>query len=297
MQKILKIQSTVLKSIHDFMQEKEIIQILPVILSSITDPLGSDPDTELVKQPRIQYNQQELVLCQSMIFHKQLALLTDVKGIYTISPNIRLEHPRRGDTGRHLFEFCQVDFELSRTGMQKTMNFIEHLFTNIFADVQAQCGKTMKEFNRVLPSPSPPFPRFTTHEVKQKYGKEWEKELSAEMEDFFWVTCHDREFYDKEDPENPGHFKNYDLIYPEGYGEALSGGEREYEYTRIVKRLREDGMPLEQYETFLNVAKKGLIPSTGAGFGVERLIRFITGKKEIRDVKLFPKVPGDPVYF
>lgn len=297
MREILKIQSTILKSIHNFMQEREIINILPVILSSITDPLGPDPATELVKQPSIKYNGQELVLCQSMIFHKQLALLTGVNGIYTISPNIRLEDPRRGSSGRHLFEFCQVDFELARIGMNQTIEFIEKLFTRIFGDVRAQCGRVMEKFKRVLPSPSPPFPRFTTHDVKREYGTEWEEELSADMEGFFWVTCHDREFYDKEDPENPGHFKNYDLIYPNGYGEALSGGEREYKYTRIVKRLREDNIPLEQYENLLNAAKEGLVPSTGAGFGVGRLLRFITGKKEIREVKLFPKVPGDPVYF
>ena len=46
----------------------------------------------------------------------------------------------------------------------------------------------------------------------------------------FWVICHKREFYDKEDPERPGHYLNYDLIWPEGFGEALSG-----EYLKIAK--------------------------------------------------------------
>lgn len=290
---ILRIQTVVLKTIHDFMREEEIFQIPPVILSPITDPLSPDPDEEIIKQPQIEYNGQELVLCQSMILQKQIALLTDVQGIYTISPNIRLEHPQRGTTGRHLFEFHQADFEIARAKMEDVMRLVEKLFTRIFERVKASCDEELQALDRTLEVPSPPFPRFTRHEMKAKYGKRWEKESSKHQKEFFWVTCHDREFYDKEEEDKPGHFKNYDLLYPEGYREALSGGEREYKYERIKKRLREDGLPLEDYEKFLAVAKEGLIPSAGAGFGIERLIQFITGKKHIKDVTLFPRVPGE----
>lgn len=294
---ILQIQSVVLETIHDFMRKEGLLQIPPVILSSITDPLGPDPEASIIKQPQVEYNGQHLVLCQSMIFHKQLALLTGAEGVYAISPNIRLEKPNRGKTGRHLFEFCQADFEITSASMDEVMGFVEQLFTRIFERVDAKCGGDLQALNQSAKSPSPPFPRFTRHEMKDKYGKNWEEKSSEDMDGFFWVTCHDREFYDKEDTERPGHFKNYDLLYPDGYGEALSGGEREYKFERIVTRLREDGLPLEHYATFLTAAKDGLLPSAGAGFGIERLMRFITGKKYIRDVTLFPRVPGEYVCF
>ena len=74
----------------------------------------------------------------------------------------------------------------------------------------------------------------TSHELKRKYGEDWER-LSSEKESTpYWILCHSREFYDKLDREGEGacigegrHFLNYDLMYPEGYLEALSGAERE----------------------------------------------------------------------
>lgn len=294
---ILHLKTIAHFAIHKFMREKGIIQISPVILSPITDPLTPDSDGENVRTARIKYNGQELLLCQSMIFHKQLSLLTGVKGVYAISPNVRLEPPDKGSTGNHLFEFCQADFELAHVDMRGGMTFTEELFTQVFTEVKEHCKSALEELDRSLSVPQPPFPRFTSHDVKAEYGAQWEVKLSEDMQKPCWVTCHDREFYDKEDEENPGHFRNYDLIYPEGFGEALSGGEREYKYDRILKRLQEDGLPLHKFSKFLQVAKEGLVPSAGAGFGMERLIRFLSGKKHIKDVTLFPKVPGEQVCF
>lgn len=181
--------------------------------------------------------------------------------------------------------------------MEDVMSFVENLFIQIFEEVKEQCEAELTSLDRSIPVPKRPFPRFTSHEVKAEYGEEWEDQLSNAMQEPVWVTCHDREFYDKEEKERPGHFKNYDLIYPEGYGEALSGGEREYRHQRIIERLREDGIPLNRYDRLLKAAKKGLLSSAGAGFGIERLTRFLTGSKHIREVTLFPKVPGEQVCF
>lgn len=66
-----------------------------------------------------------------------------------------------------------------------------------------------------------------------------------------------------------------DLIYPEGYGEALSGGEREYEYERIIKRIAEKNLDINDYAPYLEIARRGFYPSAGFGIGIERLIRFV----------------------
>lgn len=83
-----------------------------------------------------------------------------------------------------------------------------------------------------------------------------------------------------------------DLIYLEGYGEALSGGEREYEYERIKQRIIRKGQTLSQFKRYLELAKYDLPPSAGFGIGIERLTRYICGLKRIEEASLFPKIPG-----
>ena len=83
-----------------------------------------------------------------------------------------------------------------------------------------------------------------------------------------------------------------DLIYPEGYGEALSGGEREYKIKRIKKRMKIKGKRYSDFKEYLEIAKKGLPKSAGFGIGIERLTRYICGLKKIEETSLFPKIPG-----
>jgi asparaginyl-tRNA synthetase len=85
-----------------------------------------------------------------------------------------------------------------------------------------------------------------------------------------------------------------DLIYPEGFGEASSGGEREYELDQIYKRIAKKGQTPEQFKWYIEFVKKfGLIPSAGFGIGIERFVRFVMGAKDVKDVTLFPKAPGE----
>ena len=125
--------------------------------------------------------------------------------------------------------------------------------------------------------------------------------LSKIEKEPFWIVDIKRYFYDKEDDNNPGHFLNYDLILPEGYGEVLSGGEREYRYQKILERMKElenMGKDLSMYKNYLEVARMGLLkPSAGGGIGVERMLRFLCGKKDIKEVQLFPRIPGEEVIF
>ena len=106
------------------------------------------------------------------------------------------------------------------------------------------------------------------------------------------IPLESREFYDKEDPEKPGFLKDMDLIYPEGFGEALSGGEREYEYKRIKERILKKGQKLSQFKKYLELAKDDLPASAGFGIGIERMTRFICGLQRIEEASLFPKIPG-----
>ncbi len=86
--------------------------------------------------------------------------------------------------------------------------------------------------------------------------------------------------------------RDFDLLYPEGFGEAISGGEREYLYEKVIERMKFKGEVLEDYGWYLNMLKEGVSPSAGFGIGVERLTRYICGLEKIWEAVPFPKVPG-----
>ncbi|MEM2921180.1 MAG: asparagine synthetase A [Candidatus Bathyarchaeia archaeon] len=293
---ILKIQTTVLSAIEDFMISRGFVQLMPVITAKVTDPLSPEPNSSVVEKPKIKYQGEELVLTQSMILHKQLALLTGAERIFVMSPNVRLEDPKKRDSGKHLFEFTQMDFEIKEGTMDLVMSLLEDLIVEVISSVSSERWRELKRLGRVLKAPPKPFKVYTSHELEERYGKDWEIPASFDHTYPFWVTCFKREFYDREDPYEPGHYRNYDLIYPEGYGEGVSGGEREWKYERLVARIKDDGMKPSEYESYLAVAKMGLLfPSAGAGIGVERLVRFIVGVKHIADIQPFRRVPGESV--
>lgn len=103
----------------------------------------------------------------------------------------------------------------------------------------------------------------------------------------------DREFYDRESDKKPGVLVDMDLIWPEGFGEALSGGEREYEYDKIVTRIKKQGLKVEDFIVYLQLVRQGLCKSAGFGTGIERFTRYVCGAKRIEEVSLFPKIPGE----
>ncbi len=294
MDAVLTIQNHMLKAISDFMFEKGIVQIMPVIVSPITDPLRHS-----VFDAQIEYYGQKLKLTKSMLMHKQISLIPkERKASYIVSPNIRLEKEEYNHTGRHLIEFSQVDFEFKDKKKEDVMRFMEELLIYVIKRVKKESKPELAYLGSKIEVPKTPFKVFQSKELRKLYGKDFEIAMSKKMKEPFWIIDHEREFYDKEDPEKPKTFLNYDLVYPYGFGEALSGGEREFEYERIIKRMKESKVDPTPYKYYLELAKRKVLPRTaGAGFGVERLLRYICGVKHIRDVALFAKVPGEEIVF
>jgi asparaginyl-tRNA synthetase len=292
---ILRIQGGIMRSIHEFMESKGVIHVNPLMTSPITDPLSHD-----VTEADFVYADQKFSLMKSMILHKQLLLShPHIDSIYIVSPNVRLEGPERKDTGRHLFEFTQVDYEFKEKTMDFVITFTEEMVAYIFSRLNAKYSGLVILFRgELLKVPETGWPRYSTHELIKKYGDSWEKESSLAAEGPFWVTDHDREFYDREDERNKGHFLNYDIMWPEGYMEGLSGAEREDEYEQIIYRMKRSGTDPEKYKQYLDVAEAGIIPRTaGAGIGIERLTRFITRRKDINEVSPFSRKPYDTILF
>jgi asparaginyl-tRNA synthetase len=289
---VFQIQTQALAAMHEFLLQEGLIQLMPVIVSPITDPL-SHP----VYEASIEYFSQKLQLTRSMILHKQIAISTlDVKGIYIVSPNVRLEKEIQSD--KHLLEFSQLDIEIKGESAEMFRSFMEDLMIHIFTRVKDNCVEELARLDSGIKIPRKPFHVYSSWNLRNKFGPQYDTKISHLEEDLFWITDFEREFYDKEDENQKGHYVNYDLFYPEGFGEALSGGERDYKYEILVRKLKERGQSSDEFHPYLKLAKAGILgPSVGAGLGIERLIRFLTKRSHIKEITLFPKIPGEVIHW
>ena len=291
---ILRVQSAALKAIHDYMYENGVVQTMPVILSPETDPLNH-PHFDAA----VDYYGQRLHLTKSMILHKQLSLLNGgFQKMYVMSPNVRLEQGELGESGRHLFEFTQVDIELKEQTKKEFIDLVDGMIARVFAFVKQECEDDLAALGRSIRVPSLPLKVYESQELRSELGDRFELLASGREKDPFWILNFPREFYDREDRQTKGYYHNYDVFWPEGYGEALSGGEREWEHDEIVRKMCERKTDTESFATYLDVARRGLIPRTvGGGLGIERMVRFLTGQRHVKDVALFPRVPGEKMAF
>lgn len=286
---IMKIQSEIRFKLSTELRKKGFIEISPVLLSPITDPLNHPTEPKDIECYGKKYH-----LTQSMIFHKQIALKT-LEKIFVFSPNIRIEPLDRKKTNRHLFEFSQLDLEVKNADRKEIIELGEELIISLIKHVKKDCKRELKELKRELIIPKKPFKKIAYKEAYEKYGKDFEIKLSKIVKEPIWIIdmpIMQREFYDREHDVKKGFLADMDLIYPEGYGEALSGGEREYKLKRIKKRMKIKGKEYIEFKEYLKIAKNDLPKSAGFGIGIERLTRFICGLKKIEEATLFPKIPG-----
>ncbi len=302
MQKILKIQAAIGSAIREYLAATDFSELLPPIIGPVTDP-----GIRGAKQVSIDYYGHEYKIMSSAILYKQMAIAS-LERIFFFSPNIRLEPKETVETRRHLCEFIQVDIEIAKASYDDAMNTAEGLLHYVCKKVNELHESELTDLGRTLRVPKRPFKRFTHQEVvdllKSKgftvdYRSEipWgqEEELSAMFKEPFFIYDYPRSargFYDREDPEQPGILRDFDLIYPEGFGEAVSGAEREYRYDRVVSRIEAGGESTADYGWYLDMLQYGIPPSAGFGIGIERLTRYVCGLASIWEARPYPKVSG-----
>jgi asparaginyl-tRNA synthetase len=286
---ILSVQTRALSVMTSELVRKGFEWILPVTLAKSTDPLWPDPGASIEKRVEFEIYGENVRTMQSMIIHKLVLASLGPEKFFIISPNIRIETRKRARTGSHLYEFTQLETEISGGKTQDVFRIYEDL---IEATVKAVQDDVSELRDIELNVPETPFKVHSRKELEEKYGKEWEQTASEKASDPFWLTDIPREFYDYQD-EATGAWRNYDLFLPEGYGEVISGAEREYQYWKIVKKLERDGVKKDDYAFLLSLAKDGkLKPSAGAGLGLERFVAYLCGVKHVAEVQPFPRIPG-----
>ena len=287
---ILTIKSEIVRAAGEYLRSHGFIEILPVLLSPVTDPLHHE-----TYDGAVDFYGTPFQLMKSMIFHKQIALRT-VPRIFCFAPNVRMEPAERASAGRYLAEFVQLDLEMRDASRDDVISLGEGLLTSVLRSVSTVCSIELAQLGRKVRVPEPPFARIAYAEAAAEFGEPFDDALSASLDGPAWVLDFPRrirEFYDREDPERRDILLDMDLIYPEGYGEALSGGEREYELDRIIDRLSRDGISPAEFAAYLREVEAGIPRTAGFGIGIERLTRYVCGLDRIEDARLFPKTPGN----
>jgi len=298
---ILRIQDKLFGIFRRFFEEEGFIQVLPPIIGPATDP-----GIREAKQVEFDYYGKKFKVMSSMILYKQM-LVGIFDKVYAFSPNIRLEPLKSIETRRHLTEFFQVDWEAREWSYKDAMRLGERMLNYIISNVKKLCKEELEILSRKLSVPKS-YKVYTYAEVLEllkelgydvSYGKEipWDAEeaISKAHDEPFWIIDYpvgSRGFYYLEDPERPGVLRTMDLIYPDGFGEAISGGEREYRYERVLELMKKEGLPLSEYKWYLEMLKERPIPSAGFGIGFERLTRYLSGVREIYLCGPFTKLPG-----
>lgn len=286
---VLKVKDEIMYAAREYLRQEGFTEILPVILSPITDPLHHDTFDGTVSFYGSPYQ-----LTKSMILHKQIALRT-LPRMYSISPNVRMEPAERASLGRYLAEFVQLDLEARDASRDEIIAVGEGLLVHVLRAVTDRCSAQLARLGRELAIPEAPFERITFQDAQEQFGDGFDDALSASLSAPAWVIDFPRtvrEFYDREDPTRTDVLLDMDLMYPEGYGEALSGGEREHTLPRILQRLQQDGIGKERFSQYLSVVEGGVPASAGFGIGIERLTRFVCGLDNVEQARLFPKAPG-----
>lgn len=301
---VFKIQASILRGIREYLDSRGFVEILSPIIGPATDP-----GIRGTRQVSIDFYGHEYKVMSSAILYKQY-MSASLGKIYFVSPNVRLEPVDSVYTGRHLSEFYQVDIEVKDATYEDAVRLAEELFSYVVKYVRDLHWRELEQvLNRQLPEFKPPFPRYSYAEVHKlskelgcgfEYGAEipWEceKVLSVHHDTPLFITEYPRGargFYDREDPERPGVLSDFDMLYPEGFGEAISGAEREYDPARVIARMRESGEDPAKYEWYLQMLEE-LYPLRTAGFGigVERATRYICGLRAVWEARPYPKVAG-----
>jgi asparaginyl-tRNA synthetase len=226
--------------------------------------------------------------------------------VYTFGPTFRAE---KSKTRRHLTEFWMLEPEAAYADLNDMMDLGEGLVSAIVQGVVKNKSRELEVLKRdiqKLENIKPPFPRITYEEavaVLQKrgnpakfgddFGGDEETLISSEYDRPVMVHHYPaaiKAFYMQPDSERPDLALSFDMLAPEGYGEIIGGSQRIHDYDFLVNRLKENNLPVESFQWYLDLRRYGSVPHAGFGMGLERTVAWICGTEHIREVIPFPRM-------
>jgi asparaginyl-tRNA synthetase len=294
---IARIRHEVEQAIRDFFYERDFTLVDTPILTKAVGERSGLFATEY-------FDEGNAYLAQTGQLYGEAAAAAFGK-IYCFGPTFRAE---KSKTRRHLTEFWMVEPEVAFNDSDDNMRLQEEFVSYIVARVLERRRPELKELERdvsKLEKIKAPFPRIDyTDAVKILQSKgssvKWGEDLGAEDEALL-VEGHDRPvfiynypkeakaFYMKENPADPRTVLCDDLLAPEGYGEIIGGSQREDDHDKLLARIKQENLPVDAYDWYLDLRKYGTFVHSGFGLGLERTVGWICGIHHIREAIAFPR--------
>lgn len=321
-----RVRSILSYAIHKFFQEKNFVYVqTPIITGSDAEGAGemfrlttldinNIPKTE---NGSIDFKQDFFGKEANLTVSGQLNVETFAsafKNTYTFGPTFRAE---KSNTPKHAAEFWMMEPEIAFADLDVNMDVIEEMIKYIVTYVRENAKEEMEFFNKFVDKDlfnrldtlvNNEFGRITYTEAieilknsKQKfeYEVEWGIDLQTEHERYLaekhfkkpvFVTDYPKDikaFYMKLN-EDGKTVRAVDLLAP-GIGEIVGGSQREDDYETLLGKIHEMGLKEEDYWWYLDLRKYGSVPHSGFGLGFDRMLMYITGMTNIRDVIPFPR--------
>ncbi len=324
---VLRVRSVVSAAVHEFFQARRFVYVhTPLITASDCEGAG-----EMFQVTTIGYSNEyqtaedyyagdffgkRAALSVSGQLEGEVAAMAMGK-IYTFGPSFRAE---KSNTPRHVAEFWHVEPEVAFAELPDIIEIAEDLIKYIIRTVLERCPDEMKFFDervekglieKLQSVVSHDFAVMTYTEAVERlqasgesfqYPVEWGCDLMTEHERYIaevicqkpvFLTDYPKEiksFYMKQNPDGKT-VAATDLLVP-GVGEIIGCSEREADLDKLLAAMKKRGMSLDEYEHYIALRRFGTVPHSGFGLGLERMIMYVTGMANIRDVILYPRTVG-----
>ena len=295
---ILRIRAEVIKSCRNFLDSRGFI----LVDTPIFTPAACEGTTNLFET---EYFGSKVFLTQSGQLYGEACAMAFGK-IYCFGPAFRAE---KSKTRRHLTEFWMVEPEMAFYDLNDTMDLAEEMVIYIIRQVLENKANELKTLERDIESLkkiTSPFPRISYDEavtILKDNGIEFEwggdfggtdETVIAENFDkpvfIHHFPSEMKAFYMKRDSEKGKYALGCDLFAPEGYGEIIGGGQREENLEFIEARIKEENLPRESLEWYIDLRKYGTVPHAGFGMGIERVVAWLCKLTHVRETIPFPRM-------
>ena len=327
---ILRVRSALAFAIHKFFNEKGFFYLhTPLITASDCEGAGAMFQVTTLPLDKLPKTEDGKVDYSKDFFGKPTALTvsgqlegelgaTSLGAIYTFGPTFRAEN---SNTPRHLSEFWMIEPEMAFYDITDNMDLAEefvkycigYALEHCRADIEFLAEHFDKELiERLEFVLHNDFVRLTYTEGveilkasgrKFEFPVDWGTDLQSEHERYLVeehfkkpviLTDYPKEikaFYMKQN-EDGKTVRAMDVLFPK-IGEIIGGSEREADYDKLLTRIEELNIPMKDMWWDLDTRRYGTVPHSGFGLGFERLVLFVTGMTNIRDVIAFPRTPGN----
>ena len=323
---VARVRNRMAFAVHQFFQERGFFYVhTPLITASDAEGAGAMFQVttldlaRIAKEGTVDYDKDFFGKPSFLTVSGQLNVETYCEAmgrVYTFGPTFRAEN---SNTTRHLSEFWMIEPEVAFAELEDNIalarDFIQHLVRIALAD----CAEDLAFFDaRIQPGlveslskvASGSFSRMTyteavaeleKHKAEFEFEPYWGCDLQSEHEKFLTekvvggplvVTDYPKDikaFYMKQNPDGKT-VAAMDVLVPR-FGEIIGGSEREWRLDLLEKRIADLGLNMDSYWWYLDLRRFGSTPHAGFGLGFERLLLYVTGMTNIRDVIPFPRAP------